>query len=261
MHTEPPAQAGAAYGRVASASSTPPASIESVWIEPPAFVPPTIAVPSAPPPMLVQVVAPRPFARAVWIGGYWIWQRRWVWAQGMWAAAPATGLRWVHPSYEHRDGLVLFVTGHWADDIAGGKPPARQRIAAVAAAGGGDGGCAPLGPQGCFVPAPPASRPGLIVPAPAGTPPAVMTGVPAIVAAGMRVAPGAPTVDGVAQMMISAPASATANGRRVQMLVPALAELAASMPARAQAWAPRPRSELSLRFVAPAMALADRQVA
>ena len=86
---------------------------ESVWIEPPDFRPPALAIAQAPPAMLVQRVPARPFAGAVWIGGYWIWLRhRWVWARGIWAAAPRRGLRWIHPAYEHRGGLVVFVAGH-----------------------------------------------------------------------------------------------------------------------------------------------------
>ncbi len=231
-----------------------PAAVESVWIEPPEFLPPAIALRVAPPPMLVQRVPRKPFALAVWIGGYWIWQRRWVWAHGMWSAPPRAGLRWVHPSYQHCSGLVLFTAGHWAEPSNPGRD--LQPVVTIAMTAEGEEAFAPpSGPDGPFVPAPPGSTAGLIVPAPPGTAPAVVTGVPPIVAPGMRVERDLDdTADGNPQLIVSAPANATAAGRAIRMRVPMPAERAAAMPALIDAMAPRPRSELSVRYVAPVAA-------
>jgi hypothetical protein len=232
-------------------------SAESVWIEPPDFRPPALAVPWAPPPMLVQAVPPPPFAHAVWIGGYWIWQRGWVWAYGMWSAAPRAGVQWVHPRYEHRDGLVQFTAGHWAE--AGTEPDSKTRpdeAAVVQLPRASSGGCRVIGDEGFFVPAPPGSRSGLVVPAPAGTPPAVVIGAPPLVAVGMRVCARANARDGATHWTVVAPPGAALGGRAVNLSVPTEAHLAASMPAVVRALAPRPGSEFSIRYVLPARARA-----
>jgi hypothetical protein len=232
-------------------------SAESVWIEPPDFRPPALGVPWAPPPMLVQTVPPPPFAHAVWVGGYWIWQRGWVWAYGMWSAAPRAGLRWVHPRYEHRDGVVIFTAGHWAE--AGAEPDLKAlpyEAAVVQLPRASSAGCRVIGAEGIFVPAPPGSRTGLVVPAPAGTPPAVVTGAPPLVAVGMRVCARTNACDGATQLTVVAPPGAAVDGRAVNLSVPTEAHLAASMPAVVQALAPRPGSEFSIRYVLPARARA-----
>jgi hypothetical protein len=232
--------------------------VESVWIEPPDFRPPALAVPWAPPPMLVQTVPPPPFTNAAWIGGYWIWQRRWVWAYGMWSAAPRAGLRWVHPYYEVRDGLVVFIAGHWGDTddkaacAASTCMPAVVQAPAAAAIG-----ASATGEPGTFVPASPGSRRGLIVPAPVGTPPAVVTGAPPMIAAGMHVQASPSGSDGALQLTVVAPAGTVVGERAVRMSVPAQAHFAASMPAVVRMLAPRPRSELSLRYVPSTPARAD----
>ncbi|HEY9028203.1 MAG TPA: hypothetical protein VIP05_28170, partial [Burkholderiaceae bacterium] len=51
----------------------------SVWDDPPLEQPAPVAVDWAPPPMLVEEVPPPPYQDAVWTGGYWGWQGRWVW--------------------------------------------------------------------------------------------------------------------------------------------------------------------------------------
>jgi hypothetical protein len=247
------------------------APAESVWLEPPDFRPPALVVPWVPPPMLVQPVPAQPFAGAVWVGGYWVWQRHWIWAHGLWAAPPQPGRHWVHPSYRHRGGMVIFVGGHWAPSAAAAQEPPRLAALSPPAAGAAcpvghadDTGEAdgtwprctvhPDCPEGLFVPAPPGSRPGLVVPAPAGTAPAVVTGAPPITAAGMQVLPGAADAQHAPRLRIVAPAQATAHGQAVDLQVPALAHQAAALhgPGRPTAWAPRPRSELSVRFSRPA---------
>lgn len=65
--------------------------VVSVYVDPPLYQPPPIAVAWAPPPMLVEVPPPPPFAGAVWTGGYWTWQGNWVWAAGRWSAPPQPG--------------------------------------------------------------------------------------------------------------------------------------------------------------------------
>lgn len=205
-----------------------PGQIQSVWIEPPTFRPPPIATPWAPPPMLVQRVPPRPFPRACWIGGYWIWQRGWLWALGMWSAAPSSDAVWVHPSYVLRQGLVLFVAGHWSDAV--------DAVDAV-------------GVDGSFVPAPPGSDAGVVVPAPRGTPPAVMTSVPPLTAPGARVHAEEPAADGTSRYRVTAPGGCTRSGEGVELWLPAQAHVAAALPPAVAAWAPPPRSELSVRYV------------
>ena len=155
--------------------------VVSVYVEPPLSEPQPIAVPWAPPPMLAEWVPPRPYPGAVWVGGYWVWQGNWVWATGRWAPPPRSDYAWVQPYYEHRDGVVIFITGHWCPPGVGFVPPPRgMRFNVMAATNGARRGYAPIGPPGVFLPPPPGSRPGLIVPVPLGTPPAVMRGAPPV---------------------------------------------------------------------------------
>jgi hypothetical protein len=102
----------------------PPRSVVSVYVEPPISQPAPIAVGWAPPPLLVESPPPPPFDGAVWVGGYWVWQGDWVWAHGHWVGPPRPNYVWVHPYYENRDGVVLFITGHWnAAGVAFVPPP------------------------------------------------------------------------------------------------------------------------------------------
>ncbi|MDE3011986.1 MAG: hypothetical protein KGI67_13965, partial [Pseudomonadota bacterium] len=98
-------------------------SVVSVYVDPPLYQPPPIAVAYAPPPMLVEYPPPQPFFQAVWIGGYWVWDGDWVWAAGRWAPPPRPGYYWVHPYYEHRDTAVVFITGHWCAPDRRFEPP------------------------------------------------------------------------------------------------------------------------------------------
>src|SRR5207244_9243206 len=100
----------------------------------------------------------------------------------------------------------------------------------------------PIGPEGCFVPAPPGSRVGIIVPAPVGTAPAVVTSAPPVVAVGMRVTTNVTNirntntntntntsvtnVTNVTNVTIVAPPAATASGRAFNYTVPAAPHLA-----------------------------------
>jgi hypothetical protein len=248
---------------VAEPAAPPPAV--AVYEEPPIEQPEPIAVGWAPPPMLVEVPPPPPFAYAVWVGGYWVWQGNWVWAQGHWMAPPRPEYVWVHPYYEHRGDVVIFINGHWAPQgVAFAPPPPGLVLAVEPAAAGVISGPRPIGPEGCFVPAPPGSRLGIIVPAPVGTAPAVVTSAPPVVAVGMRVTnnvnvtnihntnvtniTNVTNVTRVTNVTIVAPPGATANGRGFSSSVPAAPHLAAARPAMIQARAPQPQS---MRPVAP----------
>jgi hypothetical protein len=172
---------------------------------------------------------------------------------------------WVHPYYEHRDGVVIFINGHWSPpDVAFVPPPPGIHLTVEIAAAGVIAGPRPMGPDGCFIPPPPGSRPGIIIPAPIGTAPAVVTGAPPVVAVGMRVTnninntnvahnnttisnttnnvTNVKNVTNITNVTIVAPPSATANGQAVNTSVPAQAHLAAAQKAIVKAQAPEPAS-------------------
>jgi hypothetical protein len=229
-----------------------PAAVVSVVVEPPISQPVPIACPWAPPPMLVEAPPPMPAPDAVWVGGYWIWQGTWVWAHGHWAIPPRPAYHWVEPYYEHREGLVIFIAGHWgAPGVVFVPPPLGVHIELATVRPGIAPGPRPWGPEGVFVPAPPGSRPGIIVPAPVGTPPAVVVSAPPVVNVGMRVQANVNSnnttiinnvthVTNITQVTVIAPPSATANGQAVHAIVPAQAHLAAALPPVVKAYAPAP---------------------
>ena len=141
-------------------------------MDPPLEQPAPIAVDWAPPPMLVEDVSPQPYPDAVWTGGYWGWQGRWVWCAGRWSRPPRHNYRWHEPYYEHRADKVVYVPAYWSPPERHFVAPAMgAAIAAAVIAAGVHAGHHADGPQGVFVPPPPGSRPGIIVPAPVGTPP------------------------------------------------------------------------------------------
>ena len=239
----------------------PPPPVVSVYVEPPIGQPPPIAVGWAPPAMLVDTPPPPPFEAAIWVGGYWVWQGNWVWMHGHWMAPPQPGYGWVHPYYENRDGVVIFVGGHWAaPGVAFVPPPMGIHLSVEVALPGVIAGPRPIGPSGIFVPPPPGSRAGFIVPAPFGTPPAVVTGAPPVVAVGMRInastnisnttvnninnsrTTNITNVTNVTNVTIVAPAGATAGGKEFNSSVPARANLAAAQAPVVRAAAPEPAS-------------------
>jgi hypothetical protein len=240
----------------------PPPPVVSVYVEPPISQPPPIAVAWAPPPMLVESPPPPPDAVAVWVGGYWVWEGDWVWAHGRWAPPPRPQYAWVHPYYENRGGVVIFVTGHWAPPGVVFQPPPPGLHLTVEVAGPGViAGPRPSGPEGCFVPAPPGSRPGIIIPAPIGTAPAVVTAAPPVRAAGMRITANVTNVNNtviinrnVTNVTIIAPPSATISGKAVNSAVPAQAHLAASQPPLVRAQAPLPQSSQPIPAYTPGRA-------
>jgi hypothetical protein len=214
--------------------------------------------------MLVEVPPPEPFPGAVWVGGYWVWQGNWVWGAGHWVAPPRVDFVWVHPYYEHRGDEVIFIDGHWSPRGVAFVPPAPGlRLAIEVAAPGVIRGPRPIGPEGCFVPAPPGSRAGIIVPAPIGTAPAVVTSAPAVVSVGMRITNNVTTVNNVTNVTnvtrvtnvtnvtIVAPAGVTANGHAFNTSVPAAPHLAAARPALVRTRAPEPVSTRPLPAYVP----------
>jgi len=227
----------------------PPEPVISVQVEPPLVQPAPVLVDVAPPPMLVEVPPPQPYPGAVWTGGYWGWQGRWVWCAGRWASPPRTDDVWVQPYYEHRDGAVVFVAGFWAArGVAFVPPPPGLHLSIQVAIGGGT---RPVGPMGVFVPPPPGSRPGLIVPAPIGTPPAVVVSAPPVTNIGMRIQNNTTQINhtvinntvnnttnvnnvrnvtNITNVTIVAPPGSTADGKAFHSDVPAAAHLAAAMP-------------------------------
>jgi hypothetical protein len=248
----------------------PPPPVVSVYVEPPLSQPLPIAVGWAPPPMLVESPPPLPFAEAVWVGGYWVWEGNWVWAHGHWVSPPRPSYLWVHPYYENRDGVVIFITGHWAaPGVAFVPPPMGLHLSVEVAAAGVIAGPRPMGPNGVFVPAPPGSRLGIIVPAPIGTAPAVVTSAPPVVAVGMRVTANVNVHDtnvvnnnttvinkttnitNVTNVTIVAPPAATSSGKAFSTSVPAQAHLAAAMPSVVRAQAPEPASTKPISSYVP----------
>jgi hypothetical protein len=223
--------------------------VVSVYVDPPIDQPEPIAVQWAPPPMLVEVPPPQPYADAFWTGGYWAWEGRWFWSAGRWAPPPRPRYVWVQPYYEHRADVVVFVPGFWCAPERHFVPPAPGLRISVAVAGPGlRAGRPPMGPQGVFVPPPPGSRAGIIVPAPLGTPPAVVVSAPAVVNVGMRVR-GNVDVNSrnvTNNVTVEAPAGATANGQAFQNAVPARAHLAAGMAPAGRPAAPQPASQQAI---------------
>jgi len=228
--------------------------VVSVYVEPPLVQPAPVVVEWGPPPMLVEPPPPAPFIGAVWVGGYWVWQGNWVWATGRWVAPPYAGYTWVHPYYEHREGVVVFVSGHWAaPGVVFVPPPPTMSLRVAAVAPGVVRGPRPMGPPGVFVPAPPGSRSGLIVPAPIGTAPAVVVGAPAVANVGMRIQnrvdnnttivnSRVTNVTNITNVTIVAPAGATASGHAFEAQVPTAAHLAAAQRPMFNAAAPSPAS-------------------
>lgn len=90
-----------------------PERITSVYIDPPLQAPQVVILNWAPPPPLSEVPPPKPYYGATWIGGYWVWQSRWVWALGRWASPPSPRHNWVPPRYEAHQGRLRFQPGYW----------------------------------------------------------------------------------------------------------------------------------------------------
>ncbi len=106
----------------------PAPQVESVWIEPIVFEPPSVHVAQPVPPWLHQPVPPAPYPGAFWIAGHWIWQRRWLWAYGLWAAPPGPHWRWVEAEYLPDDDGVWFRAAHWTPDRGRERAPGPVQV-------------------------------------------------------------------------------------------------------------------------------------
>ena len=239
-------------------------AVVSVYVDPPLVQPAPVLIGWAPPPLLVEAPPPPPFAGAIWVGGYWVWQGNWVWAAGRWMAPPQPAYVWVNPYYEHRAGAVVFVDGFWAaPGVAFMPPPLSLHLTLAVPLAGVIPGPAPIGPMGVFVPPPPGSRAGLIVPAPMGTAPAVLTSAPPVVNVGMQVHASSTlnnntinntritNVTNITNVTVTAPSNATSNGQAFNRAVPAQAHLAAALPPVVHAMAPHPGTTRPIQSFAP----------
>src|SRR5579862_2776390 len=145
---------------------------EQAYVPPPADVAPpvddsadypdaepaAVAVEFAPPPIIIEPQPMSPFYGAVWLPGYWAWDGGWRWAHGRWGSPPQPGWCWNEPYYEHRNGEVIYVGGHWRPPGSVFVPPPasvyvprspwRPRPGVVM-------GARASGPSGRFVPPPP----------------------------------------------------------------------------------------------------------
>lgn len=112
--------------------------------------PDALFIDTGPPPLVAEVIPPRPYGQVVWVPGYWGWQSRWVWAPGRWLPPPRPGYVWMNPYYEQRGGFVVFVSGFWCPPHAMFAPPPRYLRRPVRSAGGQP----PLGPPARPMPPP-----------------------------------------------------------------------------------------------------------
>ena len=242
-------------------------AVISVFVDAPLEQPEPVAIGWAPPPMLVEDIPPPPSSDAVWTGGYWTWQGDWVWSAGRWLVPPRPQYVWVQPYYEHRDERVIFVPGYWSRPDIEFVAPAYDRPVRWAYVGANVVvGPPPSGPSGVFIPPPPGSRPGIIVPAPVGTPPAVVVSAPPVMRVGMRIRGdvnvnshntvindnrvtnyNVTNVRNITNVVIEAPAGATADGHAFQANVPHQAHLAAARKPVVQVRAPLPASRAAVQ--------------
>jgi WXXGXW repeat (2 copies) len=74
----------------------------------------TVVVPTAPPPPRVEVMPAPPRGGVVWQPGYYKWSgREHVWVEGRYADPPRPGVRWVAPTWDHRDNGWVYLDGRW----------------------------------------------------------------------------------------------------------------------------------------------------
>ena len=154
---QPPPAYEPAPPPVSSYSEPDDAEYWAVDYDPQVGAPPPVAVRWAPPPMRWEPPPPSPWIGAVWVGGYWHWNDYdgWVWARGHWMMPPQPRYTWVEPYYENRDGLVIYVAGHWDPPGVVFIPPPRHIYVRVVEARPGYHGYRCDGPNGVFIPPPP----------------------------------------------------------------------------------------------------------
>jgi outer membrane lipoprotein SlyB len=67
----------------------------------------------APPPPQTEIIIAAPAPGYVWIGGEWIWNRRWVWIGGHWALPPRPHAVWVSGTWGRGRHGWVHAPGHW----------------------------------------------------------------------------------------------------------------------------------------------------
>ena len=72
-----------------------------------------VAVPSAPPPPLVEVRPVAPGAYYVWIPGYWSWNGAWGWVSGRWVVRPSPTAVWVGGHWSRHGQGWAWIGGGW----------------------------------------------------------------------------------------------------------------------------------------------------
>jgi hypothetical protein len=81
----------------------------------PASVGSLIRVEKDPPPAPQEMpTSAQPFAGAVWVPGYYVWQNnQYTWLPGRWERPPEGRSVWVAPRWERRDNGYAFIEGYW----------------------------------------------------------------------------------------------------------------------------------------------------
>lgn len=85
----------------------------------PAFAQIHLSINVGPPALRVETVAVSPFAGAVWVPGYYIYDRspaQYRWFVGRWQAPPAPQQVWVAPRYIHSGDHYDYYPGRWHDN-------------------------------------------------------------------------------------------------------------------------------------------------
>jgi|SRR5271156_5399144 len=85
----------------------------TVYVQSPPPGQPGVVVGEPPPPPQVDVVVAPPGPGFAWVGGYWTWQGRWIWAPGRWARPPYRGALWVGGRWRRHGHGFVWVSGGW----------------------------------------------------------------------------------------------------------------------------------------------------
>lgn len=72
-----------------------------------------VAVPGPPPAVRVERRGGAHRPACVWVGGYWAWSSRWVWAPGAWVAPPHARAAWVPARWYRHGGGWRWAPGYW----------------------------------------------------------------------------------------------------------------------------------------------------
>ncbi|MCH8126231.1 YXWGXW repeat-containing protein [candidate division KSB1 bacterium] len=72
-----------------------------------------VYVKTAPPAKRADVRPARPFAKAVWIAGFWRWNgNKYVWLKSKWVK-PQKGFKWVPGHWKNSSRGYRWIPGHW----------------------------------------------------------------------------------------------------------------------------------------------------